>query len=130
MYEPIVRNDLPDFLTVFDFADPDVCTSQRNSTTVPAQSLWMMNSPFICERAEQLAERLLAGGEVTDAERVGQLYASCLGRSATEDEQQLALQFIAAAQQPSSTDADPSAAAAWEKLCHVLLASTEFRFVE
>ena len=62
VYLPIVRNDLPDELVLFNFADPDVCSGSRPQTIVPAQALWMMNSQFVRQQSEKLATQLLGAG--------------------------------------------------------------------
>lgn len=57
IYLSIDRYDLPEFFNTFDFANPDFSTAERDSTTVPQQSLYMMNSPWLIDRANELASR-------------------------------------------------------------------------
>ena len=57
-------------LALFDAADPNGVTAVRNDTTVPSQSLFLLNSPFVREQARHFAERLLADDEATDDERI------------------------------------------------------------
>ena len=52
VYLPIVRNDLPEALRLFDMADPELVTGRRPVTNVPAQALYLMNSPFVRGCAE------------------------------------------------------------------------------
>ena len=47
VYLPVVRDHLPDALAAFDFAEPSLVTGQRATTSVPSQSLYLMNSPFV-----------------------------------------------------------------------------------
>ena len=61
VYLPILRDGLPESLTVFDFPDPSLILGERATTTVPAQSLYLMNNPFVGRQAEALADRLQAG---------------------------------------------------------------------
>ena len=54
IYLPSVRkNQLPqlDMLNLFDFADPDQTIGARSVTTVPTQSLYLMNSSFLREQS-------------------------------------------------------------------------------
>ncbi|MCA9058116.1 MAG: DUF1553 domain-containing protein, partial [Planctomycetaceae bacterium] len=125
IYLPVIRNDLPDFLTVFDFADPDVCTVQRNETIVPAQALWMMNSPLIRALATQIVQEQVVKGTQAPEDRIRQLYQRILGRTALPEETADALQFVGADSGDESTTNER-----WAQLCHVLLASSEFRFVD
>ena len=57
-----MRNALPDVLALFDPADPNGVTAERDDTTVPAQALFLLNHPFVREQALRFARRLLAGG--------------------------------------------------------------------
>ena len=43
---PIARDMLPDALAVFDFAEPGFVNGSRETTNVPAQALYLLNSPF------------------------------------------------------------------------------------
>jgi len=46
------------FLSLFDGADPNTTTARRGVSTVAAQALWFLNSPWVAERAAGLAQRL------------------------------------------------------------------------
>ncbi|MEM7012684.1 MAG: DUF1553 domain-containing protein, partial [Verrucomicrobiota bacterium] len=59
VYLAMLRNGLPEALEVFDVADPSLVVGRRNTTTVPAQDLFMMNNPFVSENAEAMARQLL-----------------------------------------------------------------------
>ncbi|MHC4878067.1 MAG: DUF1553 domain-containing protein [Planctomycetota bacterium] len=133
LYLPIVRNDLPPMLTVFDFADPDMVTGRRAVTNVPAQALLMLNSPFVAECAETLAEKLeSASGGQSSEERINWLYERMLGRRATPDEVTQLTEFVASTSSPqkASTDTESGGAdahTAWKQLIHSIFASSEFR---
>ncbi|MCS6850199.1 MAG: DUF1553 domain-containing protein, partial [Gemmataceae bacterium] len=79
VYLPIIRNELPKVFEVFDFADADVSTGRRDTTTVPTQALYLLNSPFVLAQAQQTARRLLAL-PTDDAGRLTDLYRRALGR--------------------------------------------------
>jgi len=49
------RQFLPGTLRMFDFANPDLHIPQRSETTVPQQSLFLMNHPLVLDQARQLA---------------------------------------------------------------------------
>src|SRR5262249_56247197 len=50
------------FLALFDGPDTNESTAARGSSTVPLQSLYLMNNPFPRRQAAGLARRLLAEG--------------------------------------------------------------------
>jgi hypothetical protein len=60
VYGYIDRQDLPNLLRVFDFASPDQSSERRPRTTVPQQALFLMNSPFVLDRAKALEPIALA----------------------------------------------------------------------
>lgn len=117
LYLPIIRNDLPPFLTVFDFADSDVVTGQRNVTNVPAQALLMLNSPFVKSCAQATVTEMSKAAK-QPAQKVAWLYKRLLSRSPTDTEVEQAINFIG------------DSATGWETFCHSLLASSEFRMLE
>jgi len=137
LYLPIIRNELPPILTVFDFADPDMSTGKRNATNVPAQALLLMNSPFVIESCQQTAKHLLSNPQLAPAERLRQIYQQILSRPPTEAETERALQFLAdCGSNETATggknepdDAAAAELAAWSQLVQVLFASTEFRIL-
>ena len=54
---------MPDILKLFDFAEPSLVTGRRDTTNVPSQALYLMNSDFIRARAEGLATRFASETE-------------------------------------------------------------------
>ena len=122
LYLPIIRNELPPILTVFDFADPDLVTGQRAATNVPAQALLLMNSPFVMDCAEQTAKRLLEREFTDDRELVAELYRLVFARDPTTQEADRAVAFL---DLQESSDRTREVA----RLAHVLFASTEFRIL-
>ena len=99
VYLPSVRkNQLPqlDMLNLFDFPDPDQTIGARSVTTVPTQSLYLMNSPFLREQALLTARTLLDAGGPDDKKRISDFLLQALNRPATKQEVKRALEFIAA----------------------------------
>jgi hypothetical protein len=58
VYLPVIRSAVYDMFQIFDFGDPSVVTASRAETTVPTQSLFLMNSPFVRKQASQFANRI------------------------------------------------------------------------
>jgi hypothetical protein len=126
LYLPIIRNDLPPFLTIFDFADPDVVTGKRSVTNVPAQALLMLNSPFVRECAAALGAKVTSINELTtDAARVEWVYRTMLNRRASPSETSRAVRFL---RESIATDA-AIAAEQWARLCQTIFATSEFQIL-
>ncbi len=60
VYLPVARSAVLDVMTIFDMPDPNLVTGARQSTIVPTQSLFLMNSPLALSASRAAAERLLA----------------------------------------------------------------------
>ena len=133
VFQPVKRKqpfDVLDILTTFDFPDPDEETGTRNIATVPAQALYLMNSPFIQQQAKATAQRLIAERD-DDALRVDLLYLLALGRHATETDVQRGKMFIENCQRTLNSQkesADANEIEAWTLFCQSVLVSNEFLF--
>jgi hypothetical protein len=97
VYVPVFRNALHDAFTVFDFADPNLVIGQRNVSTLPAQALYLMNSPMLIRQSRQAAERLLQMPDLDDTARIEMAYRQTLNRQPSREERALAAQYVAAA---------------------------------
>lgn len=58
VYLPIDRDNIPEPLALFDFADPSMTSTGRSESIVPNQALFMMNSEFATILAIEMAGRL------------------------------------------------------------------------
>jgi hypothetical protein len=58
IYLPIVRDQVSDFLNVFDFPDASLVSGERDATNVPAQGLFLLNNPEVMDLAAAFARRL------------------------------------------------------------------------
>ena len=128
------------FLGLFDGPDRNSSTSQRTSTNVPGQALYLMNSPFVKEQAQAFARRLEADiptnstasasasteTSAVDAQRIERAYQLAFNRTPTPDEQQSLLQFLQQHREHSDGESHDSLAA----LCRVILTSNEFFFLD
>ncbi len=123
--------DALDFLGAFDLPDPNQETGRRNTTTVPTQALYLLNSPFVQQCAKAVADRVLQQSS-SPRERVIHAYRGILGRQPTDSEANDALAFVGELQSTaangSATPIDESLA--WTRLSQSLLISNEFLFRE
>jgi hypothetical protein len=119
VYLPIVRDRLPEMLTLFDFPDPGLIIGERQTTTVPAQALFLMNNSFVIRQAEALADRLLARDGDDDA-RLTRAYQLCYARPPSAKELKNAQKFI------KDYGEKKSRRSAWTALSQALFVSAEF----
>ena len=94
LYGLVDRQYLPGTLRMFDFANPDLPIPKRSETTVPQQSLFLMNDPLALERARALAASLPV--ELSADDRIRTLYRSVLQRDPTAAQLAAARELLAA----------------------------------
>jgi hypothetical protein len=145
VYLPIVRDLLPESLALFDFAEPSLVTGERETTNVPSQALYMLNSSFAGHRAERFGERVVVGypagpnggASAFLQERITYAYWLAFSRPPDNAERTAATAFFSkfpAGWEKDGNGAagvrDPEAAkAAWTSFCRALFASAEFRYL-
>ena len=100
------------------------CTRRHVSTTA-LQSLYLLNNPFVLERAEALAAGLRAKRYGDYQALVAAAFERILGREPDADEQQAAEQFLA-----TQAGQDDGAADGLTLLCQALLNTNEFGYLE
>jgi hypothetical protein len=121
VYLPIVRDLVPETLTLFDFPDPSLIIGERATTTVPAQALYMMNNPFVLRQSEAMADKLLAA-EGDDDAKLTRAYLLCFSRPPSSKELSIARKFL------MDYGRDKAKRATWAALCQSLFASAEFSY--
>lgn len=107
LYGLVDRQYLPGTLRMFDFANPDLPIPQRSETTVPQQSLFLMNHPMTLERATALANSLPPNASPED--QVPQLYRDVLQRDPTPTQLAAAVELLAG-DAPKEVTPPPTAA--------------------
>jgi hypothetical protein len=120
------RTNIPAFLTLFDFGDATTTSDGRSDSTVAPQSLYLMNSKFMSERADSIAKFLLRR-ETDDRSRLERLYWLALARPPAGRELDAALNYLdgfpGRGQQPAALESK------WASLCRTILGSSEFLYV-
>ena len=126
VYLPIARNFLPEFLRTFDFAEPSMIVGRRQETTVPAQALFLLNSPFVSDQAIAMAKSILKKSVGSPPERlITTAYERTLSRQPTNNELSKAIDFH---QNEIEQNKETSQEEALARFCHALFASAEFRY--
>ncbi len=129
VYLTTLRNRRNPFFALFDGADPNSTTPQRQVTTVPTQALFFMNDPFFHAQAEKVAGALLSKPDGT--RRLDELYRLVFQRLPTAKERETAVAFQSN-YTSHLTDVAPVGRpkASWAALTRILLASNDFLYVE
>jgi len=92
LYGKVSRYKLDDFLQLFDFPSPNISAEQRYATNVPLQRLFFMNSDFVQQQAELVAQKTEA--EPTVEARIQKAYRVVFGRAASPEEIRLGLEYL------------------------------------
>jgi len=128
LYQEIRRNFLPPFLMVWDYPTPATTMGRRSTSNVPAQSLALMNDPFVRELAKRWATRLEqsdgSGGAPGSDSLVQELWWSALARAPRAEEAEQVRAFLEAGQETGQARVDTLA-----ELCHVVFNLKEFVFL-
>ncbi|MCA9229357.1 MAG: DUF1553 domain-containing protein [Planctomycetales bacterium] len=92
LYSYLDREDFPGLFRMFDFPNPDVSSGSRNRTTVPGQSLFLMNHPLVFACARAVAEATSSAGTPTG--QVQALFQTVLQRPPTGEELADSLEYV------------------------------------
>ena len=132
IYLEIRRNFLSPMMRTFDTPVPFTTIGKRTISNVPAQSLILLNDPFVLGQARLWALRALADQNCSTEQRIKRIYLTALGRMPEPEEEKKALGFLR--QQGVSYGIRESEYSnderVWTDLCHVAFNLKEFVFVE
>jgi len=130
-------------LKAFDASTREECAAQRARSNTPLAALVLLNDPTFVEAARVLAQRTLADGGKTDAERVAFAFRQVLSRKPDDTESELLLklleknrtayaadskaagELLKIGQAPLPKDANAAELAAWTAVCRALLNLSE-----
>jgi hypothetical protein len=131
VYLPIVRNMAPDVLALFDGADANSVVAVRNDTTVPSQSLFLLNSKFMREQARQFAQLLLDDEKLDDEKRLTRAHLLVTGRPPLRQEFAEARAFLDAYLAAPAVQSRPEPErrlSAWQSYCQALFCQNDFLY--
>ncbi len=123
IYVPTLRGHRHSLYDLFDYPDDETVNSLRNTSTVPTQSLYLMNNPVVMGYAASLAQRIQAERpDGNEKSRINHLYRLCFSRLPDQEEIVRDLGFLQTCLETDSVDR------AWQQLAHSILISGEFLF--
>lgn len=128
IYTAVRRNFLSPMMLVFDMPTPFSTFGRRNTTNVPAQSLTLMNDPFIKEQASYWANNLVNAKDQSIEERINYIYQVAFSRDAQPEEIQKATGFLEdqARNYGSTLEAMKNDQRLWAAYCHAVFNLKEF----
>jgi len=139
------RTTVPTFLNVFDTPAMDTNWPKRNDSVVPQQALALMNSSFVLDCSEQFARRVLHEGGPNFNSRLERAFLLAYGRLPDRDEMEMLKKLCTVEKKSFDTNGpltpnDPLTPTlfpkgereneTWTMICHALLSSNEFLYVD
>src|SRR5262249_53122014 len=122
------RTQVVTLLQLFDAPSIVGTCSTRTTSTVPLQSLALLNSKFMRDRAKSFEQRLTKEAGADPKARLHLAFRLACGRPPDVDETAAAERFLVA-QRNVYPDAKDNEQRAWVDLCQMILASNAFLYV-
>lgn len=132
VYLSVARNVEPEILGVFDFPDGSAVQGARQTTNVPGQSLYMLNSDFAERTARNIVRRVIGDPSKDNVstkldrddvpEQLEELYWVALGRAPDKSEVAAAQKLLSRYRKNPITG--------WQSVARAIVASAEFRALD
>jgi hypothetical protein len=131
VYLQVRRTNLNPFLQVFDAPKPFTTLGRRDATNVPAQSLALLNSPFVIECAKKWARELVHDGSDCLETRVRRVFETAFARLPANDETGAARNYLAILANDRQVPADQVLAnePVWQDFAQSLFNLKEFIYL-
>ena len=131
IYTKVTIMEPPRFLATFNQPAPKIPTGRRDVTTTPAQSLTLLNDPFVAGQADYWSSQLILRSDPTIESRLQHMFLKALGRSASSEELS---RWSEAARDFASDEKIPeqdvlSNQAVWQTMAHAMFNTKEFLYV-
>ena len=110
-------------MTVFDSCDTTAPTGRRDVSTVAPQALTLLNNTWVHKESQAMAERVVESGPTTEF-RVDAAWRIGFARPPSATEKQAATDYV----ENSRSESDDLVA--WSALCHTLINTNEFIYVD
>jgi hypothetical protein len=132
IYFTIKRSKLIEMLQIFDAPEGIQSIGQRQATTVPPQSLLLLNNPRIRNWAVALRKRIEGTGKKDLDSAIREAYLIALSREPTDEQRARMRSFIneQSADYQSQHSEEEARSLAMDDFCHSLLCMNEFIYIE
>jgi Protein of unknown function (DUF1553)/Protein of unknown function (DUF1549)/Planctomycete cytochrome C len=145
IYLFVQRNMVYPMLDAFDAPSPQETCSRRFRSVIPSQALILMNDAMLLDWTRSLAGRVLDDSGLSLDQQIDRAYRLILSRPSTQGERETVTDFLSRqtallAQRQARNEKfpvpdqlpaglDPARAGAFVDLCHALINSNEFLYV-
>ena len=131
VYLRIRRNAHNPFLEVFDAPKPTSTRGTRDTTNVPAQSLTMLNDPFVIDQATKWSQHLMTL-KLNPRQRIRFMFRRAFGREPSAAELQSTQNYVAdlTTEHADSEDEKVRQERVWRDVAHALFCLKEFIYVQ
>jgi len=131
VYQEVRRNFLEPMMLTFDRPIPFTTFGRRNVTNVPAQSLILMNDPFVILQAEVMARKIIEKTSLTLDQRIEWVYKRTFAREPSQQEINDATSFVRriAAMRDVKEQDILVALDVWKDYCHSVFNLKEFIYL-
>jgi hypothetical protein len=130
VYLAVRRTNLNPFLEVFDAPKPFTTLGRRDATNVPAQSLTLLNDPFVIGLARDWAKALIARDETEEA-RVRRMFEAAFARTPLAEELKQCQEYLAqlGAEKNVAVTERLKSEAVWQDFAQSLFNLKEFIYI-
>ncbi|MGB7344865.1 MAG: PSD1 and planctomycete cytochrome C domain-containing protein [Pirellulaceae bacterium] len=123
VYLAVYRNFLNPFMSTFDVPNPFGPLGRRSVSNVPAQSLTLLNDPFVIEQADLWVKKLI-DKEQSAEERIIEMVRTAHGVELSDPQVQRLAQFV-----KEHPEAGKNEQQVWAELAHALMNMKAFYFL-
>jgi hypothetical protein len=131
IYTKVTIMEPPRFLATFNQPAPKIPTGRRDITTTPAQSLTLLNDPFVTSQAEYWATQLIQRPDSSLESRLQHMFSKAMSRDATS--QELSLWADAARDFAANESIDEASRltslSLWQTMAHAMFNTKEFLYI-
>ncbi len=127
VYLPVVRDEVPRSLDVFDFAESSLVVGTRESSNTANQALYMMNNPFVIQQSVTFAKRV-ANENDRIADKIRAAFLLAYGRPPTDGEREATAAFFE--RYRPMVNGRSGSEKTLAAFCQSLYAAAEFRYVD
>jgi hypothetical protein len=131
IYLPIRRTFLNPFLQVFDAPKPFTTLGRRDVTNVPAQSLTMLNSPFVIDQALRWSRQVVLDQSDSRETRVKRMFVTAFARPPEAAELAASAQYLDALAEEHKVSAEEvlNSIPVWQDFAQSLFNLKEFIYL-
>ena len=109
---------------------PASTRGQRDSTNVPAQSLTLLNSPFVIGQAAVWGTRLAEGEAYSTGSRIEHMFLKALGRKPLAEELERAEVYLSSLVKEHGASQVLAHSQVWQDFAHSIFNLKEFVYIQ